>query len=189
MEKLKFYEVDKAYVSFLKKVDSKIPNIAYDKHDKFICGVLLNIDGMNYYAPISSFNRQQRTNILIKNGKGKVTSSIRLSFMFPVPNDQIRMMDFSKEEGFYKYLLMEELEFCNRHADEIRDKAEYIYRSVLRGDELMKTNCCDFKKLEMAYAQFVEEQKKQAEAQQSGPEDEPQPEEEPKPEEEPEAEP
>lgn len=127
MEKLKFYEVDKTYVAYLKRFDSKIPNISYDKHDKFICGVLLNINEMNYYAPISSFNRQQRTNILIKNRKGEVTSSIRLSFMFPVPDDQVKVLDFSKEEGFYKYLLMEENAFCNRHADEIRSKAEYIY--------------------------------------------------------------
>ena len=163
MEKLKFYEVDKTYVAYLKRFDSKIPNISYDKHDKFICGVLLNINEMNYYAPISSFNRQQRTNILIKNRKGEVTSSIRLSFMFPVPDDQVKVLDFSKEEGFYKYLLMEENAFCTRHADEIRIKAEYIYLSVLRGkDQMMKMNCCDFKKLETAYTQFVGEQKKQA---------------------------
>lgn len=43
--KLKFYEVDSEYIEFLRKNgDEKIPNIAYEKHKKFFCGILLTIN-------------------------------------------------------------------------------------------------------------------------------------------------
>lgn len=156
MCKLKFYEVDKNYINYLKQFDSKIPNIDYDKHDKFICGILFNVNDINYYAPISSFNKQQKTNVLIKNKKKQVTSSIRLSFMFPVPTDCIKDFDISKEHGFYKYLLIEELDFCNKNSNKIINKALHIYDTVINGKDLiMQKNCCNFKALEKAYLQYI----------------------------------
>ena len=116
---LKFYDVDKDYVAFLKEHESKVPNISYTAHDKFICGVVLEIDGRKYYAPISSFSKPQRTNILLKNSVGRVTSSIRLSFMFPVPDDKIAPKDFSLEESPYRRLLMDEYKYCNDHEAKI----------------------------------------------------------------------
>lgn len=157
---LKFYEVDKDYIRYLKGYEGKIPNIAYDHHDKFICGILFTINGMNYYAPISSFTKRQRTNVLIKNGKGKVTSSIRLSFMFPVPPDKVAVKDFAKEAPAYRRLLMEEAKYCNRHMAEIIDKAQYIYEAVTeKHNQMMCENCCDFKTLEKAYAIFIRKEK------------------------------
>jgi len=155
MSIFKFYEVDKDYVDFLKQVENKIPNISYERNDKFLCGILFSINGMNYYAPISSFNQQQRTNILIKNEEGKILSSIRLSFMFPVPDHFATVKDFKKEVPAYKRLLMEELEFCNKNAEKIISKAQYIYDSVVNGpNDLMQKNCCDFIKLEKQYLAF-----------------------------------
>lgn len=153
---LKFYDVDKSYIEFLKTTEAKIPNISYDTHDKFICGVVLRINGKKYYAPISSFNKPQRTNILLKNNKGRVTSSIRLSFMFPVPDSALSEKDFSKENLKYRRLLMEEYQYCNKHELQIIDKAQYIYQKVVcDADPLMVKNCCNFEKLENAYEQYI----------------------------------
>jgi len=42
--KLKFYEVDSEYIKYLKENgDNKIPNIEYEKHKKFFCGITLTI--------------------------------------------------------------------------------------------------------------------------------------------------
>lgn len=154
---IKFYEVDKKYIDYLKKTDRKVPNISYNKHDKFMCGVVLNIEGRKYYAPVSSFAKRQRTNVLIKNNAGKVTSSIRFSFMFPVPDDKITEKDFSQESDItYRRLMMEEYKYCNQHEDEILDKAQYIYKSVTQDkNPLMIKNCCNFTKLEAAYDRYV----------------------------------
>ncbi|WP_020072494.1 type III toxin-antitoxin system ToxN/AbiQ family toxin [Faecalispora sporosphaeroides] len=158
MSKFKFYEVDKEYVKFLQKHEGKIPNISYDTNDKFVCGVLFDINGMKYFAPVSSFTKQQKTNILIKSASGKIISSVRLSFMFPIPDQLVRVKDFSKEEYRYKRLLMEELDFCNKNSHKIVKKALYIYQTVKDGsDALLKKNCCDFDRLESVYTQYLQQ--------------------------------
>lgn len=157
MSQFKFYEVDKEYVKFLQKYEGKIPNISYDTNDKFVCGVLFVINGMKYFAPISSFTKQQKTNVLIKSASGKIISSVRLSFMFPIPDQLVRVKDFSKEEYRYKRLLMEELDFCNKNSHKIIKKALYIYQTVKDGsDALLKKNCCDFDRLESVYTQYLQ---------------------------------
>jgi hypothetical protein len=60
VDKLRFYDVDKDYIDLLSKYDSKLPAISYNKYDKFVCGIVLDINDINYYAPISSFNLQQK---------------------------------------------------------------------------------------------------------------------------------
>ena len=161
--KLSFFEVDKSYIRFLKRYENKIPNISYDAHDKFMLGVLFEISGMKYYAPISSFKKQQRTNFLIKDaGEGnKVLGSIRLSFMFPVPDGVVWKKDFSKESASYRFLLMKENSFCNAHADEIIDKAQYIYKTVQENsDKIIVQNSCNFPLLEKKMQEYIKEKKK-----------------------------
>lgn len=38
MGKLKFYDIDIDYINHLKSFDKQIPNVGYDKHNKFFCG-------------------------------------------------------------------------------------------------------------------------------------------------------
>ena len=50
----KFYTIDFDYLRYMKEADSKVPNFDYDEHDKFFFGVVLQINDMKYFAPISS---------------------------------------------------------------------------------------------------------------------------------------
>lgn len=50
---LKFYDIDENYVKYLQTIDKQIPNIHYSSNNKFICGIVLEMDRINYYAPIS----------------------------------------------------------------------------------------------------------------------------------------
>ena len=52
-EKLDFYEVNVDYVKYLKQFDSRIPNVEYQNRNKFLCGTLFKINGLNYFAPVS----------------------------------------------------------------------------------------------------------------------------------------
>lgn len=52
--KLNFYDIDSKYTDYLRNYDEKIPYINYDSRDKFLCGVVLSINSMNYYVPVSS---------------------------------------------------------------------------------------------------------------------------------------
>jgi len=163
MADLKFYEVEVGYIDYLMKVDARVPRVDYSDsslHDKFLCGIVLVVNGHDYFAPITSFNKPQRTNILIRNSQGRVLSSIRLAFMIPVPPGSVSLKDIDAEPSQnYKYLLYNELRFCNRNADYIRERAEAIYNSVtVKKIPMMVKNCCDFKALEIACAEYVKTQ-------------------------------
>lgn len=83
MDKLNFYTVDPQYVQFLRNTEneaqgfSHIPNMDYgNKHKpKFLCGIVLQINDMDYYVPVTSYKQQKPDNFLIKTSKGQVVSS------------------------------------------------------------------------------------------------------------------
>ena len=160
MADLKFFEVDAAYIDYLLKVDVRVPHVDYSAtspHAKFLCGIVLSVNGHEYFAPISSFTTSQRTNILIRNAKGRVLSSIRLSFMIPIPPGVATLKNIDAEPSqSYKFLLYNELRFCNKNADYIRQRARIIYDAVtVKKIPLMVKNCCDFKALETACYEYA----------------------------------
>ena len=159
MADLKFYEVDASYINYLLQVDSRVPHVDYSAsspHDKFLCGIVLTVNNHDYFAPITSFKKPQRTNVLIRNPQGRVLSSIRLSFMIPIPPGAVFLKDIDSEPSQnYRFLLYNELRFCNKNADYIRQRAKIVYDAVtVKKIPLMLQNCCDFKKLEAACAEY-----------------------------------
>ena len=158
-KQLDFYEVNTDYIAYLRKFDSKVPHMDYSetsKHDKFMCGIVLSVNGHDYFAPISSFAIQQRTNMVIKNEKGKPVSSIRFSFMIPIPPNVATAKSIKNESSpEYRRLLDLGLRFCRKNANAIRRMAKHIHNTVVNGkDPSMAKNCCDFVKLESACAKY-----------------------------------
>lgn len=147
MNKLKFYDIDINYIKYLKKFDKQIPNVGYDKYNKFFCGVVFQIGNFNYFAPISSFNKQQRTNFLILD-KDRPISSIRFGFMFPVPKNVLHLKDFKNENKSYKDLINAEIKYCNSNIHTILKKAEQVYKIGINQNHPLTHTCCDFKLLE-----------------------------------------
>lgn len=163
---LKFYEVDAGYIEYLRKYgDDKIPNINYEKHKKFFCGIVLNINEFNYFAPVSSYNQKRHTTFLImdkdrQSGTLKAISSLRFSFMFPCPMKYLKIKDFSKEENKYRILLRKELQYCNANVEKIYKLANDIYKLGLKENTRKKFNICDFRKLEEICMQYIESKNK-----------------------------
>lgn len=156
MDKLNFYTVDQAYIEELQHIDSRVPNVSYATHNKFLCGVLFNIHGFDYFAPISSFKKGQKTNFLIRNSRNAVVGCLRFSFMIPLPKDLQVIKDFNEEDYKRKRLLMEELEYCRKNERRIRAKAQHVYDAAVSGDYPQIASVrCDFKNLE-AYVQSRE---------------------------------
>lgn len=143
---LKFYEVDGEYIKYLRENgDQKIPNIEYEKHKKFFCGIVLTINNFNYFAPISSYNKKVHTSFLImdkdrETKELKAISSLRFSFMFPCPIEYLSQKDFSKEDEKYKILLRKELHYCNINRDKIKKKANEVYKLGLNEKNRQKFN-------------------------------------------------
>ena len=158
-KRLNFFEVAGAYIAYLQNIDKRVPKIDYSAvglHDKFLCGIVLNVNGHDYFAPISSFKIPQRTNIIIKDDNGAYVASIRFSFMIPVPSDVVSLKRIADEASSqYRMLLNMELRFCRRNANAIYSRARFVYDAVtMKKDPLMLKNCCDFKSLEAACAEY-----------------------------------
>jgi len=124
MDELKFYDVEQQYIRYLQQWDTRIPHLSGTRNEKFACGIVLEINGHQYFAPISSFREQQRSNIVIQNNEGHAVGSVRFRFMFPITVWQAKVKDFAKEDAKYRELLREELAFCNKHRERIRKKAK-----------------------------------------------------------------
>lgn len=153
--KLKFYEVDREYLKYLKENgDEKIPNFDYEKHKKFYCGIVLTINNFNYFAPVSSYNKKVHTSFLIMD-KEKPISSLRFSFMFPCPIEYLNQKDFSKEELKYQMLLLKELNYCNKNVNRIKKLANEVYKLGLKDESRKRFNICDFKKLEEKCLEYM----------------------------------
>ncbi len=157
---LRFYDISKSYVDYLRKYDEKVPNMDYEKNNKFVCGIVMQIKEFNYYAPISSFSQKQRTNLLIKNKKGMAIASIRFCFMMPAPDFVLfekKFKEIDKVDSKYADLLKTEYEYCAKHEEEILKKAQSVYEIGCNKNHPFNSNCCNFKILEQAcksYADF-----------------------------------
>ena len=151
---LKFYEVDGEYIKYLRvNGDQKIPNIEYEKHKKFFCGIVLTINNFNYFAPVSSYNKKVHTSFLImdkdrETKELKAISSLRFSFMFPCPIEYLSQKDFSKEDEKYKILLRKELKYCNVHREKIEKLANEVYMLGKNENTRNRFNICNFEVLE-----------------------------------------
>ena len=161
---MNFYFVKPSYVGYLKTIDPKVPDVQYAKRNKFLCGVVLDVNGKQYFSPVSSFKKQQRTNFIIEDKNGNAVSSLRLSFMLPIPQEQLSPYVIAQEpDQQYRSLLMQELAYIQAHESEIKQKASDVYAIGNNPSHYLAKNCCDFAKLEReataaGYQKFLAEQ-------------------------------
>ena len=153
---MKFYDIDENYVKFLQSIDRQIPNIHYGTNNKFVCGVVLKIGGVKYYAPISHITKKFQTSMLIFD-RGRVISSIRFSFMLPAYDEVLSEKDFKKiaeKDQNYANIISAEYDYCRHHKEEIYQKAEAVYKIGCNKNHKLNFTCCDFKKLEAEYLKY-----------------------------------
>lgn len=161
--KLNFYDIDTDYTDFLRKFDNKIPFINYDNKNKFLCGIVLSVNNINYYVPVSSNKTKYLSSFMIcdekANRRKTVISSLRFSFMFPCPIECITLKNIKSETDIkYKNLTQKEYEYCNKHIDQIKKQAIRIYN--LSKNEVLreKYNLCNFELLEEKCKEYIEKQ-------------------------------
>lgn len=154
-----FYDVDTNYVKYLKEKEteargfSRVPDIEYLNERKMVCGIVLKINGYNYYVPISSYKIQQPNNILIRlddDTFNQVKGSLRFNYMFPIADKYITKRNFSLSNNIgRKEFLRRQWLYCNSIADEIEKTALKTYNDVIAGKNKKLVNAsCDFKLLE-----------------------------------------
>ena len=159
---MKWYALNKEYVSFLKQFDSNVPNIEYTGKMKCFLGIVLETQsGYNYFAPMTSYKPKF---VKMKNDVDfyKIidrNSLIRLlNNMIPVPKDvcheitldnleNFRKFDNQRQKKSYWKFLQKELSFVDQNI--IANNAEKLYRMVtLNPNGYLAKRCCNFQLLE-----------------------------------------
>ena len=151
---MRFYTIDGNFLKYLKSLEPKIHE-NYGNPRPYI-GILLSINGFDYYAPLSSYKAKQDSikNITVfkLHEKGNLENKlgvIHLNNMCPVPISQLTevVIDFNTKYG---RLLQNQYEYILHYQDNIQKQAERLYASVREGKSFLKDLSCDFQMLEEA---------------------------------------
>lgn len=161
-----FYRINEEYNKFLQRYEkekrgvTKVPNIRYTDRNKFAFGAVMQVNGMNYYVSVSSFDKKQEANILIHvpGDEKEVKGSLRFNYMVPVPDECIEKLVIKDvEDEKYRLLLNKEYQFCMNNAERIQKKANKIYEMVTTNrKQILTDNSCAFHILEAGYREYIE---------------------------------
>jgi len=163
-----FYRINEGYVQFFQEYEknrrglTKVPNIHYMDRNKFAFGAVLEVNGIKYYVSVSSFDKKQEANILIRipGDKKEVKGSLRFNYMVPVPDACLEKLVIKDGENTATKIFRE-LSSCGLIDDipQGKKKANKIYEMVTENrKQILTDNSCDFKILEQGYQEYINEQ-------------------------------
>ena len=162
-----FYRINKKYNEFLQKYEkekrgiTKVPNIRYTDRNKFAFGAVLQVNSINYYVSVSSFDKKQEANILIRipGDNKEVKGSLRFNYMVPVPDQCLEKLVIKNiKDEKYRVLLNKEYRFCIDNAERIQKKANKIYEMVTTNrKQILTDNSCAFRILEDGYHEYIKQ--------------------------------
>lgn len=156
MDNLKLYEVSPEYIDYLVPL---APHLFHNKKSgqknsrKYI-GVVFNINGFEYFAPLSSFkDKHSKMSDSLDFIKIKNYAVINLNNMFPVPSSEQTYVNISAEKNLqYRNLLLAEYRYIKSIQDKIRKNAKTLYNIKLKDKNTtpLSRRCNDFSALETA---------------------------------------
>ncbi|MBQ2900282.1 MAG: type III toxin-antitoxin system ToxN/AbiQ family toxin [Agathobacter sp.] len=135
---IRIYEIKSEYVKYLGNYQKHIFSQSNGKERRKYIGIVLEINGMKYFAPLSSYkDKHKKMRETVDFIKIKKYAVINLNNMIPVPADQIIELDINKEKDLnYRYLLQAESREVNRQKSRIRKNAEIVYSHKLHNGNM-----------------------------------------------------
>lgn len=154
-----FYKVSSVYCDFLRAQEPAVPYTRADKSTRPFVGVVFELNGFNYYAPLTSpkpkhLHMKNRLDFLKING-GQ-WGALNFNNMLPVAAAELQKIELkivetdSSAEIAYKNLLANQLSWCNSHREVILRKANKLYQAIVSGKDYgnLLARCCNFPLLE-----------------------------------------
>lgn len=162
--KLNLYSVSDKYINYLIQFDNKI----YDNKEELrtynrkYVGIVLTINGFNYYIPMSSpkksdyidyekkiIRNDTKTIIRIYDGK-RLYGTLRISNMIPVPITELEPYIVANEkDSKYKQVILSEVRFITKNTDKIVKFANIVYNQKIKNINVgYIKNTVDFRLLE-----------------------------------------
>lgn len=161
MDNLKIYNINPHYIDYL---GSHAPHLFGNKgksqrFERKYTGVVLHINGYDYFAPLSSFKDKHKgmseSIDMIKLGEYAV---INLNCMFPCPCSECSYVDINKErDPRYRSLLLSEYRIIKSKQAKIRKNAETLYKIKTQSSDItpLTKRCNDFILLERLCKEFT----------------------------------
>lgn len=157
---LEMFNIDSKYVDYLASCAPHLfrnRKVCQNNGRKYI-GVVLKVNQMHYYAPLSSYKeKHHRMPEMVDFKKIKNMAVLNLNDMFPVPDNCFKRVDIpGTKNPRYRNLLMNEYRVIRSRQAEIKRDAIIVYNHKIKyGDSTkLARRCLDFKLLEekcMAY--------------------------------------
>ncbi len=158
MRGLKIYEVDSYYIKYLTGFQDHLFFSDGDKAGRKYIGIILEIKGFKYFAPLSSFKpKHKKMDEGVDFIKIKDYAVININNMIPVPDGEYVLVDVNgTKDPHYRFLLQAESREINRQRNRIIKNASIVYKHKERNGEntplAKRTN--NFKVLEKACEDF-----------------------------------
>ena len=174
---MKLYAITDEYINYLRKFDNRVSDNKEDKRKvmrKYL-GIVLTINEMNYYIPMSSpkksdykeneirksivpivriVSNEEKDNVPVLKG------TLRISNMIPVPDSELILYEPKKETNKdYKILVEKELVFIEKNEEMIKKYAKIIYNQRINDyDVSYIKNVVNFKLLEEKCKKYKKEE-------------------------------
>ncbi|GEQ06586.1 type III toxin-antitoxin system ToxN/AbiQ family toxin [Staphylococcus gallinarum] len=152
---MKLYNVDEDYINKLRNIDEKV---LFNKSTRPYLGVVLSINNLNYFVPLSSPKDNKKVNnqlsiklFEVNNIQNKLGYLLFLN-MIPVPDKYLSKVDMKyikeHDQEYYK-LLVSQLIFIRQENQRILNKAQKVYsNAVIKKVPFIVSMCVDFLALE-----------------------------------------
>ncbi|MBQ9692355.1 MAG: type III toxin-antitoxin system ToxN/AbiQ family toxin [Clostridia bacterium] len=161
MDNLKLYEINGDYITYL---SAFAPHLfknkkTEQKNERKYIGIVLQINGFDYFAPLSSFkDKHKLMKEVLDFIKVKDYAVINLNNMFPVPLSETKYVDISSErDPRYRALLLAEYRYIKSIQEKIWKNARNVYKLKIKNGEAssLSKRCNDFLLLEKACADYI----------------------------------
>ena len=164
-----FYIVSDDYIAYLSTIESHVMKNKPDErtyHRKYV-GILTEINGFKYFAPMSSPKdkdyengkiRKNNLTTIYMRSKDKLYGTLRFNCMIPVPASELSEYKINDEGDFsYKMLMLAEYNFCKDNREKIEKTAKNLYEKKKNLSEMdfpVAKIVIDFKRVEIACNDF-----------------------------------
>jgi len=159
---LKFYQADEEYCAFLQKADPCVPYIQVKKGIRPFVGIVLTINGLNYFAPLTSpkpKHQKMKNQIDFLKIKAGEWGAINFNNMIPIHSSSLTVINMeiseknSKADIDYKNLLTNQLTWCNANKVRILSQAGKLYQRIVskQAYQELEKRCCNFLLVEEQY--------------------------------------
>lgn len=172
IENLNIYTIPNNYITYLQDYETenrgltKVSNVNGDNYnyEKLYVGIVLSINNILYFAPLSHPKNHYETNrrffnrvsIHIKDRNDSL-GRIMLCYMIPLASMPQPIDINSIQDIYYRNLLVKQYFFLQSHTEEIKQKANKLYSQIKQGNHYLSNACCDLNILEKACQQWVYE--------------------------------